>query len=163
MKSIKHEHSCKILYISEPEVNVHPQPDDSHRDIGSQTCEFGLLQCGPNAECVPKPDSKSMVGTCQCNDGFVFDSGGGTCVKTKTDTTVSQTCEFGLLQCGPNAECVPKQDSKSMVGTCRCNDGFVFDSGGGTCVKTKTDTMVRSMSKILSCTLDKGIWNSILG
>ena len=58
---------------------------------------MGLLQCGQNADCVPKVNSKSKVGTCQCREGFVFDSG-GTCVASVTEKTVSKIFLFLKLK-----------------------------------------------------------------
>lgn len=73
-----------------PEIDVvkkKPSPTD-------RSCEVGLLECGENADCKPRENSKSMVGTCECKEGFVFDSG-GTCVPLINEKTVI----FTVLLC----------------------------------------------------------------
>ena len=61
-----------------------------------RSCEVGLLECGENAECVPKQNSKSKVGVCQCIEGFVFDTG-GTCVETSVETKTEKTVIIQFL------------------------------------------------------------------
>lgn len=73
------------------EVQKRPQEGlSSLSDITSQSCEVGLLQCGENAECVPREDSKSKVGTCQCKEGFTFDTEGN-CVQIIIEKTTKRT------------------------------------------------------------------------
>ena len=75
--------------ITETEVRKRPQVvAPTKTDVVDKSCEVGLLQCGSNADCVPKVNSKSKVGTCQCREGFVFDSG-GKCVSSVLEKTVS--------------------------------------------------------------------------
>ena len=64
-----------------PEIAKH----DS--DTTDRSCEVGLMECGDNADCVPRENSKSMVGTCQCKEGFVFDTGGN-CIQAILEKTV---------------------------------------------------------------------------
>ena len=45
------------------------------------------MECGENADCVPRENSKSMVGMCQCKEGFVFDTGGN-CIQAVLEKTV---------------------------------------------------------------------------
>ncbi|XP_041361806.1 dyslexia-associated protein KIAA0319-like protein [Gigantopelta aegis] len=51
-----------------------------------KTCEYGIVtDCGPNEECVLRPDSKSRVGLCLCMEGFQTDEH-GECVAIATST-----------------------------------------------------------------------------
>lgn len=112
-------------------------------------------------------DVSGSVKRCKCNKGYIRQNKQlRQCVKetevrkrpqvvapTKTDV-VDKSCEVGLLQCGSNADCVPKVNSKSKVGTCQCREGFVFDSGGK-CVssvleKTTQHTAVHTTSVVSS-------------
>ena len=83
-----------VLFFTETEVRKRPQESiQTNSGSSDKSCEVGLLQCGQNADCVPKVNSKSKVGTCQCREGFVFDSG-GTCVASVTEKTVSKIFLF---------------------------------------------------------------------
>lgn len=152
---------CKSVPQSNPAINESMLIEVRTYHETSTTNECRLLKgdCDDHMHC----DIVGSVTRCKCNRGYVkqakqlrkcipemdvHEKPEIDVVKKKPSPT-DRSCEVGLLECGENADCKPRENSKSMVGTCECKEGFVFDSGG-TCVPLINEKTTKRPDKHLT-------------
>ncbi|KAL3892207.1 hypothetical protein ACJMK2_004439 [Sinanodonta woodiana] len=136
----------------------------------SQTCEEGLLQCGYHELCAIKEGSKSRQGLCRCESGYSRDDSGA-CIKEiisdKTSVAVTKVTTVSTLkecthgtdeQCGKHQKC-HIEDSANVRGICICDDNYIWDETGTSCI-WKSQTCMFGLQQCIgiyeTCTIKEG-------
>jgi hypothetical protein len=122
---------------------------------GCDPCNVSCLTCsGTKDKCTACRSDATLTSTntCQCNQGFYYDSTTGYCLRCHPSckTCASSSYSNQCTACGTGATFTPTQGS--TTGTCSCSTGN-FDTSGNciTCHPTCTSCYGTSESQCLSC------------